>query len=79
MSWYKIHVNAERHHLESNCPPDVNLIDVLEMLADCVCAGLARNGEVRPITISDDILKKATQNTIALIKSMIEVEELYGE
>ena len=73
--WYQLHVKAERHHLLSHCPEDVNLIDVLEMIADCVCAGLARNGNVRNIELNDDILHKAVENTIDLIQSMIIVEE----
>ena len=32
--WYQLHIKAERHHLLSNCPDDVNLIDVLEMIVD---------------------------------------------
>ena len=72
--WYQIHIKEERHHLLSNCPNDVNLIDVLEMIVDCTCAGLARSGEVRPMEINDDILHKAIDNTIELIKSMVEVE-----
>ena len=72
--WYQMHVESERHHLLSNCPNDVNLIDVLEMIVDCTCAGLARSGEVRPMEINDDILHKAIDNTIELIKSMVEVE-----
>lgn len=71
--WYQLHVKAERHHLLSNCPDDVNLIDVLEMIADCTCAGLARSGEVRDLEISPEILEKAAQNTVKLIKSMITV------
>lgn len=73
--WYQLHIHIERHHLLSNCPADVNLIDVLEMIVDCTCAGLARSGEVRPIEINDDILHKAIDNTVKLIKSMVEVEE----
>ena len=72
--WYQIHIKEERHHLLSNCPNDVNLIDILEMIVDCTCAGLARSGEVRPMEINDDILHKAIDNTIELIKSMVEVE-----
>lgn len=72
--WYQIHTKTERHHLLSNCPSDVNLIDVLEMIVDCICAGLARSGEVRPVEINDDILHKAIDNTVELIKSMVEVE-----
>lgn len=72
--WYKLHIKAERHHLFSNCPDDVNLIDVLEMIADCTCAGLARNGEIRDLEISEEILIKAAKNTAKLIKSMVEVK-----
>lgn len=72
--WYQIHIKTERHHLLSNCPNDVNLIDILEMIVDCICAGLARSGEVRPVEIDDDILHKAIDNTVELIKSMVEVE-----
>lgn len=73
--WYQLHVKAERHHLLSNCPEDVNLIDVLEMIADCVCAGIARSGKVRSLEISDDILRSAVNNTVDLIESMIVAED----
>lgn len=69
--WYKLHVNEERHHLLSRCPDDVNLIDVLEMITDCVCAGMARSGEVRPVEINNEILEKALNNTVELIKDMV--------
>lgn len=71
--WYQEHITKERHHLTSKCPKDVNLIDVIEMICDCVCAGLARSGEVRELEITDEILKMATQNTIELIKNNIVV------
>lgn len=74
--WYQYHINQERHHLLSNCPKDVNLIDVLEMIVDCVCAGMARSGEVRPVEINQDILNKALKNTTNLIKSMIVCSDL---
>lgn len=73
--WYQLHVNAERHHLLSNCPDDVNLIDVLEMVADCTCAGLARSGEIRDLEINSEILDRAVKNTAELIKSMVKVIE----
>ena len=73
--WYQLHVKAERHHLLAHCPEDVNLIDVLEMIADCVCAGMARSGKVRSLEISDDILRAAVNNTADLIMSMIVVED----
>lgn len=72
--WYQLYVKAERHHLLAHCPEDVNLIDVLEMIADCVCAGMARSGKVRSLEISDDILRSAVNNTVDLIESMIVAE-----
>lgn len=72
MHWYDdIHIVQERHHLLSNCPEDVNLIDVFEMVIDCVCAGMARSGKVRPLEISNDILQKAIENTANEIKEAI--------
>lgn len=73
--WYQHHINTERHHLLSRCPDDVDLLDVLEMIADCVCAGMARSGEVRDLEISTDILEKAVQNTVKLIADNIVVED----
>ena len=73
--WYQMHIKMERHHLLVNCPDDVNLIDVLEMIVDCTCAGLTRSGKVRPMEIDNDILRKAIDNTVELIKSVVEVEE----
>lgn len=73
--WYQHHIATERHHLLARCPKDVNLIDVIEMIADCVCAGLTRSGEVRDLEISTDILEKAVKNTVDLLVKTIEVEE----
>lgn len=69
--WYQHHIKEERHHLLSNCQEDVNLIDVLEMITDCVCAGMARSGEVRPIEINNEILEKVLNNTVDFIKDMV--------
>ena len=71
--WYTMHIEKERHHLLSRCPEDVDLLDVIEMIVDCVCAGKTRSGEVRPLEISDDILKLAVQNTVKLVDEMTEV------
>ena len=73
--WYQLHVKAERHHLLSNCPDDVNLIDVLEMIADCACAGMARSGEIRDLEIDTEILNRAVKNTAEMIKNMVIVKE----
>lgn len=73
--WYQRHVHTEKHHPTSYCHDDVDLLDILEMVVDCVCAGKARNGEVRQLEINDEILKKALQNTVKLIDDITEVEE----
>ena len=73
--WNKDHYALERHHLLMRCPEDVNLIDVLEMICDCVCAGMARSGEVRDLEISEDILLKAVKNTVEMCKEAVVFEE----
>jgi len=73
-TWYQRHIHTEKHHPTSYCHDDVDLIDILEMIADCVCAGKARSGEVRPIEINDEILRKAVNNTVKLIDKYTEVE-----
>lgn len=72
--WYQLHVNTERHHLLFRCPEDVNLLDVIEMIVDCVCAGKTRSGEVRDLEISTDILEKALKNTVKLVDDMTVVK-----
>ena len=73
--WSKFHYATERHHLLRNVPDDVNLIDVIEMIADCVCAGMARSGEVRPLEIDESILMKAIDNTVKLMAESVELLE----
>ena len=72
--WNKLHYATERHHLLRNVPDDVNLIDVIEMIADCVCAGMARSGEVRPLEIDESILTKAIDNTVKLMAEYVELQ-----
>ena len=74
LGWWKKHLE-ERHHLEDKAPEDVNLIDVLEMVCDSVCAGLARSGEVREVKIHGFTLDQAVTNTVKLLESIIEVEK----
>lgn len=71
--WSKIHYSKERHHINRNCPDDVNLIDIIEMICDCVCAGMARSGEVYPITIPEKILTRAVANTVQMCIDSVEV------
>ena len=65
--WYQHHVKTERHHLLSRCPEDVNLLDVIEMIVDCVCAGKTRSGEIRGLEITPEILNMAMKNTVKMV------------
>lgn len=73
MNWFKNRHLTERHHLNDSVPEDVNLLDVLEMVIDCTVAGLARSGNVYPITIPEDVIIKAIENTKQLIIDNCEV------
>jgi len=78
-SWWDNHRKVNRHHLaqEDGIPEDVNLIDVLDYIADCCMAGAARTGSVDKITdieLPNDILQRAFSNTVKLLKNQIEVE-----
>lgn len=72
LTWWKKHM-TERHHLNDSVPDDVNLIDVLEMVIDCTVAGLARSGDVYDITIPNDVLARAINNTKDLIINNTEI------
>lgn len=74
-NWYRKHITEERHHLKSHVPEDVNLIDVIEHIVDCVMAGLARSGTVYDIDLSPELLQVALQNTVELLKKNTTVVE----
>ncbi len=73
--WWDRHRKLNRHHLtqDDGIPADVNLIDVLDFIADCVMAGMARSGSVYPLKLSPELLERAFQNTVELLKSQVEV------
>ena len=73
--WWERHRKLNRHHLlqADGVPDDVNLIDVLDLIADCVMAGMARSGSVYPLELSPDVLMRAFNNTADLLKRRIVV------
>jgi len=77
--WWDNHRKVNRHHLSmaDGVPDDVNLIDVLDYITDCVMAGMARAGNDKfyPIEIKLEVLQKAFDNTASLLKKQIVVEE----
>lgn len=76
-TWYKNHKKVNRHHLadKDGVPKDVNLVDVIEYVVDCVMAGMGRSGTVYDLKLSDELLQKAFQNTVTKLKSVVEVKE----
>ena len=75
--WWDNHRKINRHHLlqEDGVPHNVNLIDVLDMIVDCVMAGMGRSGSVYPLNIKPEVLMTAFQNTVELLKSQVKVKE----
>lgn len=75
--WWERHRTLNRHHLNmaDGVPPDVNLIDVLDYIADCVMAGMARSGSVYPLALPPELLERAFQNTVALLTAAVVVAE----
>jgi hypothetical protein len=75
-TWWDAHRKLNRHHLlaADGVPDDVNLIDVLDMIADCVMAGMARSGSVYPLNIDPDVLMRAFQNTAKILERHTVVE-----
>ena len=76
-TWWDNHRKVNRHHLlaDDGVPKDVNLVDVLDMIIDCVMAGMGRTGDVYPLEISPDVLMNAFNNTVTLLKEQIIVDE----
>jgi len=75
--WLKNHVVVNRHHLmaETGVPEDVNLVDLIEMVVDCVMAGMGRSGNVYDLKLPPELLEKAFQNTVSLMKANVTVED----
>lgn len=76
-SWWDEH-KKEKHHLANKDDVDmenVNLVDVLEYISDCVVARKARTGKVSEVNIDNEVLKRAFKNTVNLLIENIEVEE----
>jgi hypothetical protein len=73
--WWDAHRRLNRHHLgqADGIPADVNLIDVLDFIADCVMAGMARSGSVYPLALPAELLERAFQNTVTMLKAQVVV------
>lgn len=76
-TWWDRHRKLNRHHLNmaDGVPADVNLIDVLDMIADGVMAGSARSGveKVYKPELPDEVLRRAFDNTFRLLLDQVKV------
>lgn len=79
--WWDNHRKINRHHLakEDGIPTDVNLIDVLEYISDCVMAGMARSGSVYELEMPAELLARAFKNTVDLLKAEVVVQDNDGK
>lgn len=75
--WWDNHRKINRHHLAhaDGIPADVNLIDVLEYIADSCMAGMARSGYVYNLDITPELLTRAFQNTVKMLEKEIVIHE----
>lgn len=79
-TWFENHKEKTRHHLtsEGGVPENVNLVDVIECIVDCVMAGSARSEKgvdgVYDFDIDPQVLMKAVKNTVEELKSIITVK-----
>lgn len=75
--WYDNHRTIHRHHLDKpdGVPKDVNLLDVLEYIADCVMAGMGRSGSVYELKLPEELLQAAFRNTVELLKLQVHVQD----
>lgn len=75
--WWDNHRKVNRHHLNADdgVPADVNLVDVIEHIVDCVMAGMGRSGTVYPLSLKPETLERAFQNTVGLLKSQVTVKQ----
>lgn len=74
-SWWDNHRKVNRHHINiaDGIPSDVNLVDVIAHVTDCVMSGLARSGSVYDVELPSELLQRALKNTVELLKSQVSV------
>lgn len=72
-SWWERHLADERHHINDRMHADADLLDLVEMIVDCTCAGMARTGKVFPIEVPAETLQALLRNTAAKLLAAVEV------
>ncbi len=74
--WWDRHRQLNRHHITvpDGIRPNINLIDVLDYVADVVMARAARGAKF-PIVLPPELLEKAFYNTVALLEEQVKVAD----
>ena len=75
--WWSRHVFNERHHVNINFTPDVNLIDIMEHIVDDVMSGRGRSGHLTSSyqDIDPKLLYVAYWNTIRMLNDVVQVAD----
>lgn len=75
--WWWRHITLERHHCKDYSHIDINLFDILEMIADRVTAEKGRTGSINMnyLDLNPTILIRAYYNTIKLTDEKTELEK----
>lgn len=73
--WWSRHVFEERHHVNIDFKPDVNLIDIFEHLVDDTVSGRGRSGHLTSewMDIDPKLLYLAYWNTIRMLNDVVQV------
>ncbi len=74
--WWDNHRKVNRHHIdkEDGMSDNIDLVDVIEHVVDCVMAGMARSGSVYDLELPTEVLQKAFQNTVDLLVENVHVK-----
>jgi len=73
------HMRMERHHLNMSqgIPDDVNVIDLVEFVCDCVSAAAQRDGALKfsYLQVSPEVLMPIINNTAADLWKLVKVKK----
>lgn len=76
---FEEHMKIERHHLNmpQGVPDDVNVIDLVEFICDCISAGAQRSGalDFRYLEVDKELLRPIINNTAIDLWKMIIIND----
>ncbi len=75
---FEEHMKTERHHLNMmpGIPEDINIIDLVEFICDCVSAGAQRSGTLnfRYLEVNPALLRPIINNTAIDLWKLVRVK-----